>query len=146
MTLAESAVAAGREGREAGRPAGTVPAPTGDVAPPALRHHTTTFVQRVARLTGPLIGQRPAAHAATQARQAATAAAGHYRAACQAPTTAVRTTAFRAAVEALEESLFWLQLLRLMDVVPAEDADVVLGAGADLLALMGYVETTHGPA
>jgi hypothetical protein len=102
-----------------------------------LHHPLTTYVSQVTRATDRAAERRASAHAARQARHAAAAARAHYRTARLATDRGLRIREWRATSEALEESVFWIQLLRLMGAIPAADADVVISAGRALLARAG---------
>jgi hypothetical protein len=124
-----------------GPAAGTAPALPGRVSPPLVRQRISLYADRVARLTQPLLNQRRAQQAAGQVRRTAAAAITHYRAACLSRTAGPRVDGIRAAVEALEESVFWLQLLRLMNEVATREADAAIAVGLELAQLLGRAET-----
>jgi hypothetical protein len=115
------------------------------VQPPALRYHTTAYASRVIHLTR-AVPVRPAARQpAIEARTAATAAASHYRSACLARSPRASADALHAAIEALEDSVVWLQLVRLLDGTSREEIDGTIRAGLALAASLTRLRRATSP-
>jgi four helix bundle protein len=84
----------------------------------------------------PLLARRSAAQAAAHASRAATAVADHYRAACLARSDAEFGARMESTLDQLEETTFWLELLRLTDDSPAETINPLIADGRDLAAML----------
>jgi four helix bundle protein len=84
----------------------------------------------------PLLARRSTAQAAEHASRAATAAADHYRAACLARSDAEFAARMETTLDQLEETTFWLELLRLTEEAPAETINPLIADGRDLAALL----------
>jgi hypothetical protein len=101
-----------------------------------LSHRTSSYVHRVRRFMQPLLTHRSAAHAAAHAGRAVTNVADHYRAACLARSDAEFGARMEGTLDQLEETTFWLELLRLTDEAPADAINPLIADGRDLAALL----------
>jgi four helix bundle protein len=84
----------------------------------------------------PLLTRRSASQAAAHAARAAAASADHYRAASRARSDAEFGARMETSLDQLEETTFWLELLRLTDEAPAETINPLIADGRDLAALL----------
>jgi four helix bundle protein len=84
----------------------------------------------------PLLTRRSAAQAAAHASRAATQAADHYRGACRSRSDAEFGARMESALDQLEETTFWLELLRLTDAAPAETINPLIADGRDLSVML----------
>ena len=84
----------------------------------------------------PLLTRRATADAAAQASRAAAAVAEHYRAACLARSDAEFGARLEGTLDQLEETTFWLELLRLTGESPSESINPLIADGRDLASLL----------
>ena len=92
----------------------------------------------------PLLSRRATADAAAQASRAAMALAEHYRAAGFARSDAEFGARLEGTLDQLEETTFWLELLRLTEQTPPESINPLIADGRDLASLLRG-ETAPGP-
>jgi four helix bundle protein len=102
------------------------------VTPEEIRHRTGSFVHRVRRQMQPLLGRTAATQAAAQASRAAIAVADACRRACLARSDAEFGAALERSVDELEETTFWLEVLRLTEDASSDAITALIADGRDL--------------
>lgn len=99
------------------------------------RQRCQDYYQRVARAMHPLIARRRGARAAVEVMRAADQLTEHSRVASLTRSTEDFRTELGLAIEAIDESVFWLELLRLTEPPPSDQLDSLIAEGQELGAL-----------
>jgi hypothetical protein len=99
------------------------------------RQRCQDYYQRVARAMHPLIARRRGARAAAEVMRAADRLTEHSRVASLTRSTEDFKTELGLAIDAIDESVFWLELLRLTESRASEHLDSLIAEGQELGAL-----------
>jgi hypothetical protein len=99
------------------------------------RQSSQAYYQRVTRLMQPLIARRHGARAASEVLRALDRMTEHSRVASLTRTPDDFRTEMELAIEAIDESVFWLELLRLTEPSPPAPLDSLIAEGQELAAL-----------
>jgi hypothetical protein len=121
-------------------PGGTPRAGGATVTLHEIRQRHQDYHLRVTRFTQPLLSRRGAARAAWEVSRAVDRLTEHYRIAMFARAEADLRTHLGLAIEAIDESVFWLELLRLTADPPTHDLDSLITEGQELAAMLSSVD------
>ena len=99
------------------------------------RQRCQDYYQRLARAMRPLIARRRGARAAAEVMRAADRLTEHSRVAALTRSTEDFKAELGLAIDAIDESVFWLELLRLTEPPPSDQLDSLIAEGQELGAL-----------
>lgn len=101
-----------------------------------LRERTKKFALRVIRLYVALPKTTLAQTMGKQVLRAGTSVGAHYREAYRARSTAEFISKVEVALQELDESAYWMELLCAADVVPAARLEPLMGEANELIAIL----------
>jgi hypothetical protein len=104
-----------------------------------IRQRSEDFQQRVERVLQPVGGRRATARAAREIARAARRLAERYRLASLARTDEEFGAEVNRAVDAVDEAVLWLEMLRLTAAPPTHDLDGLIAEGQELAGLIAGV-------
>jgi four helix bundle protein len=102
-----------------------------------LRDRLAEYARLVAQGMKPLLGQLAAGHAARQAVRASASAAASYRSACLARSPHEFRAKIGLALEESDETVFWLEYLRLTEHSSIDELTLLIAEGHELSAILG---------
>ncbi|HEY6951207.1 MAG TPA: four helix bundle protein [Bacteroidota bacterium] len=110
--------------------------------PEALRNRTKRFAIDIVHLFRSLPKNEEAHVLGKQLLRCGTSVAANYRAVCRARSKAEFVSKIGIVVEEADESVFWLELLEELSVVPAESIRGRLAEANELLAIFAASQHT----
>jgi four helix bundle protein len=110
--------------------------------PQDLRNRLIEYARLVATGIRPLLGHMAAGHAARQTLRASASGAANYRAACLARSHDEFRAKLGLALEEIDESVFWLEYLRLTEFAAPDDLNALIAEGQELAAILGASKRT----
>ena len=105
-----------------------------------IRQCGLDYLQRVTRGMQPRLVRRSSTRAAREAIAAVERSAGHVRAAALVPTDEEFRSRMVRAIEGIEETIFWLELMRLTESPPTGELDVLVSEGQELAGMLAAAE------
>jgi hypothetical protein len=119
---------------------GTPRAETPHVTLHEIRQCGLDYLQRVGRAMHPRLFRRATIRAAREATAAVERAAMHIRAAALVPTDVEFRDRLARAIEGIEESVFWLELMRLTESPPSGELGTLIAEGQELVGMLAAAE------
>jgi four helix bundle protein len=104
--------------------------------PEDLRVRTKRFALRIIRLYGALPGTVEAQVLGKQVLRSGTSVGAHYREAHRARSTAEFISKLEVALQELDETLYWLELLVEGEVIPESRLAGLMGEASELIAIL----------
>jgi four helix bundle protein len=108
----------------------------------ALKKRTKDFAVRVFRLCEALPSNPRSRTIADQLLRSSSSVAANYRAVCRARSRAEFISKIGVVVEEADETVFWLEFLSDVGIVPAERLESLLAEGNAILAIMAASQRT----
>lgn len=105
------------------------------VAADALKDRTKNFAVRIVRMCEALPNRAGARVIGRQLLRSGTSAAAKYRAACRARSKVEFVAKLGIVIEEADETVFWIELLRDADIVPAKKSLSLLDEANQLVAI-----------
>lgn len=103
---------------------------------PRLRERTKAFALRVIRLCSALGDHGTAGVIGRQPVRSGTSVGAQYREACRARSQAEFISKVQSAIQELDESTYWLELIVEGDLMPAEKLDFLRSEADELMAML----------
>ncbi len=104
-------------------------------APPELRERTKRYALRLIKLYGALPGTTVAQVLGKQALRSGTSVGAHYREAKRAKSNADLVSKLETALQELDETAYWLELLAEAGIVTAERLEPLVDETNQLIAI-----------
>jgi len=101
----------------------------------AMKLRTKQFAVRIVSVVRFLPRTREGDVVGKQLLRSGTAVAANYRAVCRSRSQAEFISKMNVVVEEADETVFWLEFLVDIEIVPAEKLKLLLGEGNELLAI-----------
>ena len=108
----------------------------------ALRGRTRDFAIATVRLCETFPRTMAARHIASQLLRSSTSVAANYRAACRSRSRKEFTAKVGVVLEEADESLFWLEFGRHLDLFPRDRGDMVVSEADELVAIFTATRST----
>ncbi len=108
----------------------------------ALRQRTKAFALETVRMCGAIPPTLVGRHIAGQLIRCSTSVAANYRAACRAKSRRDFISKIGIVLEESDESLFWLDFARELDLLAVEKAQRVLTEADELVAIFTATRST----
>lgn len=118
--------------------------------PSNLRTRTRDFALRIIKLSSVLPTRGAGSVLGLQLLRAGTSVGAHYREACRAKSNADFISKIEGALQELEETIYWLELISNAGIIPAKRLEALCAEAEQLMAILvtvvKNVKTKNRPA